>query len=99
MALTSKQRAHLRGLAHTLKPLTHVGKEGVTDAVIQSVGQAFSKRELVKIRVRESAPASPRECAELIATAIENVHVVQTVGYTTVLYRPHPEMSKIRLPG
>ena len=31
--LTSKQRAALRGRAHALKPLVHVGKEGVTPAV------------------------------------------------------------------
>ncbi|NIP78749.1 MAG: hypothetical protein GWM90_05915, partial [Gemmatimonadetes bacterium] len=31
--LTSRQRAHLRSLAHHLKPILHVGADGVTDAV------------------------------------------------------------------
>ncbi|MGY8777186.1 MAG: YhbY family RNA-binding protein, partial [Longimicrobiales bacterium] len=32
--LTSKQRAHLRKLAHHLKPIVLVGGDGVTDALI-----------------------------------------------------------------
>ena len=97
--LTSKQRAHVRGLGHKLKPLTHVGKEGVTDALVDAIRQALSKRELVKIRVRESAPDGPRESAEAIATAIENASVVQAVGYTALIFRPHPENPEIKLPS
>ena len=97
--LTPKQRAHLRGLGHKLKPLTHVGKEGVTQALTDSIQQAFSTRELIKIRVRESAPDGPRESADTIAKAIENAVVVQAVGYTVLMYRPHPETSEIKLPS
>ena len=54
--LTSKQRAHLRGLAHALKPLAHVGKEGVTPAAVRALQQTFDTHELVKVRVLEAAP-------------------------------------------
>ena len=37
MAITPKQRAHLKSLAHHLKPVVYVGKEGVTDSTIRSV--------------------------------------------------------------
>lgn len=97
--LTSKQRAHLRGLGHKLKPLTHVGKEGVTKALIDSIQQSFSNRELIKIRVRESAPNGPRESAEAIAQPIENAAIVQAVGYIVLIYRPHPETPEIKLPS
>lgn len=96
--LTSKQRAHLRGLAHALKPLVHVGKEGVTVPTIRAVRDAFNKRELLKVRVLESAPASARAVAEALAAEVEDARVVQVVGRTVTLYRPDPDAPVIRLP-
>jgi RNA-binding protein len=95
--LTPKQRAHLKSLAHPLRPILHVGKEGATHAVLQTVGDAFHNRELIKVKVLESAPAGARELAEAFAT-VEGVHVVQVIGRTVVLYRRHPENPEIVLP-
>ncbi len=96
--LTSKQRAHLRGLAHALKPLLHVGKEGVSDDAVAAATQAFQTRELFKIRVLEAAPEEARDSAHALAARIPNAHVVQVVGRNAVLYRPHPTAPEIRLP-
>ena len=65
--LTSKQRAHLRGLAHALKPLAHIGKEGVTDAAVRALQQTFDTHELVKVRVLEAAPESAKDTAHALA--------------------------------
>lgn len=97
--LTSKQRAHLRGLAHPLKPVAHVGKEGVTTAAVRSLEQAFATREIVKVRVLEAAPEGVRETAAALAARLPNSHVVQTVGRTTTLYRPDPDAPVVRLPS
>jgi len=97
--LTSKQRAHLRSLAHHLKPVVHVGSDGVTDALLKTVEEAFNTRELLKVKVLEGAPQGPRETADRIVAALEGVHVPQTIGRTVVLYRPHPEEPEIVLPG
>ncbi len=96
--LTSKQRAHLRRLAHHLKPLVLVGSDGVTDSLLESVAEAFNTRELLKVRLQESAPTDARGAADQIAAGIDHVHPVHTIGRTTVLYRRHPENPEIRLP-
>lgn len=96
--LTSKQRAHLRSLAHHLKPVLQVGSEGVTDAVLRSVEEAFNTRELLKVKVLEGAPEGARETADRIVAALEGVEVPQTIGRTVVLYRPFPEEPDIVLP-
>lgn len=96
--LTSKQRAHLRGLAHPLKPVAHVGKEGVTTAVVRSMEQALATRELVKVRVLEAAPEPARETAAALAGRLPGSHVVQVVGRTATLYRPDADAPQIRLP-
>lgn len=89
--ITSKQRAELRRLAHPLKPVVLVGGDGVTDAVVRSVRDAFNTRELLKVKALESAPTPIREIADQIAAALEGAQTVQTIGRTAVLYRPDPD--------
>jgi len=98
MTLTSKQRAHLRKLAHRLKPVVLVGGDGVTEAVIGSVADALNTRELLKVKLQESAPLSVREAATQISEALDDVHAVQTIGKTIVLFRQHPDKPEIKLP-
>jgi RNA-binding protein len=96
--LTSKQRAHLRSLVHSLKPILQVGHEGVTAEVAASVSDAFHTRELLKVKVLESAPQDTRESAAALAEQVPGAHVVQVIGRTVALYRRHPEKPEIRLP-
>jgi RNA-binding protein len=95
--LTSKQRAYLRSLAHSLKPILQVGKEGVTDDVVSSVAGAFQNRELLKVKVLESAPMGARAAAGELSERVSGAHVVQVIGRTVALYRRHPENPEIRL--
>jgi len=97
-ALTAKQRAHLKALAHPLKPLFQIGREGVTDNVVGTIDSALETRELLKVKVLEGAPVSAREAADELGERVEDMHVVQVIGRTIVLYRRHPEEPVIRLP-
>jgi RNA-binding protein len=54
--LTSKQRAYLRSLAQRLRPVVFVGKEGISDAVVQAASEALAAHELIKIRVLRGSP-------------------------------------------
>lgn len=96
--MNSKQRAHLRSLAHRLDPIVHIGKEGVTDAAIQTLQEAFENRELLKVKVLEAAPGDARATADAITERLRDVHVAQVIGRVIVLYREHPEKPEIRLP-
>lgn len=97
--LTSRQRAHLRSLANRLKPVVRIGAEGLTEAAVQGIRQAFNTRELLKVKVLESAPEGARATADAIAARLDGVHVAQTIGRTVVLYRRHPDQPEIQLPG
>lgn len=97
--LTPRQRAYLRSLAHHLKPVLQIGKEGVTDAAVQALEEALNTRELLKVKVQEAAPVNVREAGDALAGRVEGAHLVQTIGRTAVLYRPHPRKPEIRLPG
>ena len=90
MSLTARERARLKALAHSLKPIHHIGKEGVTEASLAAIAEAFNQRELIKVKVREAAPMNARESGGLIADRLEGVEHVQTIGRPIVLYRPAP---------
>jgi RNA-binding protein len=96
--LTSKQRAHLRSLAHTLDPVVRVGKEGLTEAVVSAVEEAFNTRELLKARILDAAAEDARYVAHALAERLDNTHVVQVVGHVAILYRPDPDDPRIEMP-
>lgn len=93
--LTPKQRAHLRSLAHHLKPVLQVGKEGITEAAVRAVEEAFRTRELLKVKVQEAAPLTARAAGPALVARIAAAHHVQTIGRTVVLYRRHPERPEM----
>ncbi len=91
--MTSKRRAELRGMANRLEPLFHVGKSGVTPAVIAQTNEVFNTRELIKLKVLlESAPEKPREIADKIA-AETGSQVVQVIGGSIILYKENPDIE------
>ena len=94
--LTSKQRAQLRALANPIETILQVGKSGVGEQLIKQVDDALTARELIKLRVLETAPGSVREIAEELARAT-NADVVQTIGTRFVLYRRNNKKPVIEL--
>lgn len=97
-ALTTAQRKHLKALAHHLKPVVLIGAAGVTDAVMKEVDNALAAHELVKIKVPAEDRGLRRQACEEIAGRT-SAGFVQLIGKTAILYRPHPDKPKIRLPG
>ena len=96
MAITSKQRAQLRGLAMQQDTIIQVGKGGVTKAVIDSVSAALKARELVKGRVLENSMLTAREACDALAQACR-AEQVQVIGTKFVLYKRNEKEPKIVL--
>lgn len=96
MNLSTKQKQHLKGLAHNLKPVVLMGSNGLTEAVIAEIEIALNHHELVKIKVA----TEDRETKILVVDAIireTKAEKVQVIGKTLVLYR-QTEERKIELP-
>jgi RNA-binding protein len=96
--LRGKDRRYLRGLGNQLRPTVHLGKEGVSSALIRSLDEAHANNELVKVRLERSSPLERREAGDRLAAATES-HLVQILGNTLLLYRPDPDEPKIVLPN
>ena len=86
MALTTKHKQQLRGLAHSLKPTILIGSNGLTEAVQLEIHRALEDHELIKIKVT----GSDRSVREEITQAIldeQAAELIQTVGHIIVIYR------------
>ena len=94
--ITSKERAALRAEAHQLSPAVHVGHQGVTPALLQSLDDALRTRELVKVQLSKNADERPKEIASRLASELD-ADVVQVIGRTATLYRENPDLE--RKPG
>ena len=57
--LTSKQKSYLRSLAQTEPALFQIGKEGLSDNLIQTVDDALRTHELVKIKLLKTKKNIP----------------------------------------
>ena len=95
--LSGKQRRHLRSLAHGLKPVVSVGRQGLSDPVLASVDDAYNSSELVKVRLERACELDRKEAAAQLAVATES-HLIQVLGRTVLLYRPDPVEPVIQLP-
>ena len=69
MKLTSKQRAQLRSLAADIPTIMQIGKDGIGENLIKTVGDALEARELIKLSVLDSCGETPRSAAEALAGA------------------------------
>ena len=97
-ALKGFQKKHLKGLAHGLKPVVQIGKEGITEGIIRAVDEGLFRHELIKIKFTDFKEQKEALTNEIeIKTGSERVGMI---GHTAILYRPQvdPEKRKIVLP-
>jgi RNA-binding protein len=97
MSLTGKQRRFLRAEAHGLEPVVMVGKEGLSDTVLQAVRDALLAHELIKVRLLDTAPLERQELADQLPGRVK-AEVAGLIGRVLILYKRHPHKPQIVLP-
>lgn len=95
--LTGKQAKFLRGLGHSLKPVLQVGKNGLTETVIEQIRSILEMHELIKIKVIKSSPQTAEEAGEKLSSTLP-CQVAQLIGKTLLLYKQREEDPEIIIP-
>ena len=88
--LTGKQKRFLRHEAHHLNAIFQIGKDGLSDNLMDTLSDSLEAHELVKCNLLKTCPVDVREAAIECesATGSEVVHIV---GHTFLLYRRSKE--------
>lgn len=88
--LTGKQKSYLRSLAQTERPIFQVGKDGLSDNLIDQVSAYLKKNELVKVSILKTCPTDVKETGFDLAMHVKG-ECVQTIGRQVVIYKKGKE--------
>lgn len=97
MALTERQKKHLRRLGHDLHPIVLIGQRGMNSGVVEELKLALEHHELVKLRVR----AGSREDRDAILAELASQSAsefVYRIGNVGLFYKKNNTLQKILLP-
>ena len=72
--LTGKQKRFLRSEANQLQPLIQIGKNGLTESVIELIEEALEAKELIKVSILQNCGEDKDE----IAGNLQNVKVLMS---------------------
>jgi len=73
-------------MAQKLRPTLHIGKDGVSESVLEELGRQLKAAKLVKVRVLGSLEGDRREVAAEIARRSSST-LIDVRGSTIVLAR------------
>ena len=93
--MNTSQKKYLRGLAHKLDPVVFIGKELLSESVVEEIDNSLSNHELIKVKFNKG-----KEQKENIVEEIEkmtNSISVGIVGNTAIFYRMNPDESKQKI--
>ncbi len=94
MTLSDRQIKRLRKLGHNLKPYILIGDKGLTEAVTAECETTLTHHELIKVRARGHDKAAREQVFNKLCEQM-GAQLIQQVGMTALIYRPHPKQPKI----
>ncbi len=90
--LGKDQIKQLRALAHDLKPVVMIGKNGITESLVASCSKALLDHELIKAKFVDFKDQK-QVLAEELADKCE-AHIVNIIGNIAILYRENPDRDR-----
>lgn len=90
MKLSSKQRDFLRKRAHDLDPIVRIGKDGLSDNLIESFIQGIESRELIKVKILQNSQVEKKEVAFEIAERTQS-ELVGIIGRTLIFFKENKD--------
>ncbi|MFN8012856.1 MAG: ribosome assembly RNA-binding protein YhbY [Holophagaceae bacterium] len=85
--LTPRQRQFLKAEAHHLKPVVHVGKAGITPALVAELDVMLDSLELIKVKINQNSFEDKQTVIDGLLGKLEGLEHVWTVGHTMLFFR------------
>lgn len=84
--MTSKQRSKLKSLANNLRPAVTIGKEELSENVLNEISTALLNHELVKVATLQSCAATARSLCEQVCEIL-GCEPVLCIGNRFIVYK------------
>ena len=94
--LTPFEKKQLKSIANIISTRYQVGKNEITDTLLDMLEKALVSHELIKIDVMKAAETPIMEIALDLSSKL-NAEVVDIIGRVIILYRKNQEKPKIKL--
>lgn len=92
--LDKKKKQYLKSLGNTLKASVQIGKDGLSENVIDMCERSLEAHELIKVALLKSCPVSVQEIA-LDISSQTNADIINIIGRTILMFR-QSEKRKIQ---
>ncbi|MGX7024341.1 ribosome assembly RNA-binding protein YhbY [Vagococcus hydrophili] len=86
MKLRGKQKRFLRSEAHHMSPMVQIGKNGISETLLDQVDELLERRELIKVNLLQNTDEEATEVAGIFEETL-HCEVVQIIGRILVVYR------------
>lgn len=77
---------YLKAEAHNLKPIFQIGKEGISENLLDGLSKALDAHELIKITILKTSPNSKEEIIQSLVYELQ-CELIDSIGRVIVLYR------------
>lgn len=94
LKITSKRIARLKKIGNKTRPIIRIGKDGLSDNIIENLEKVLITRELIKIRILNNSDEEVREVAEKLSQSTKSI-IVSVIGKTILLFKENPKKPKI----
>ena len=84
MESVSRTKKDIMREAADLRPTIHVGKDGITDELVEEVQLQLKTRKVVKVRLLDSSGDDPKGTAEVVAER-SNAVLIDVRGSVAVM--------------
>lgn len=96
MILNKRQIRQLKSIAQTSKIRYQIGKNEITDTLIDMLNKGIDKHELIKVDLLQSVVTDKEEIANTLSDVL-HAEIVTIIGNVIVLYRKNISHPVIKL--
>ncbi len=94
--LTNRQKKHLKGLGHSLRPVVMIADQGLKETVVGATDEALEKHELIKVKIRADDREARDEILQTLCQLTRST-LVGRIGFTALLFRRNEKKPVIEL--
>ena len=94
--LNTYEKKQLKSLANNINTRYQVGKNEITDTLLDMLDKALIAKEFIKIDVMKAIDRPIMEIALDLSSKLK-AEIVDIIGRVIILYRKNPDKQKIKL--